>query len=121
MTLAFKKLASLDAIGIISICVFVLGYIFFAFLKIYYVEHLENVADHASIQGFECYRYVYYGNKDLSSLALYELEDIKRVLNTRTLDFNKCFPKANSNDLLKQVDSMLSTHSPSTVKSDLRK
>jgi len=44
------------------------GYILFVFLKVFYLDYLEQKHIDASSAGFRTYRLVYFGNKELRNL-----------------------------------------------------
>jgi len=58
----------MNATGIIGISIFVFGYIFFAWVRLFLLYYLEERARHLSVLGFLSYRSVYYDEKKLKNL-----------------------------------------------------
>jgi hypothetical protein len=96
-----------SAIGSVGIGCFVFGYLFYIFVKAWYLGHLEEVAYEGRSSPFTTFRLVYFGNKSLKDLEVHELEDVSDALNLRTRDFSRCFPKANPDTLNKDIKNII--------------
>jgi hypothetical protein len=59
------------AVGSLGIAVFVLGYLFYLFLRAFYLDYLEENAKANRSSPFTTFRLVYFGNKKLSDLQIH--------------------------------------------------
>jgi hypothetical protein len=90
-------------VGAISFGCMFFGYLLYIFCGWYWLDSLENEAKEGRSSPFTTFRLVYFGNKELSSLEVHELEDVADMIDKRKEEFVLCFPKANAGTILQDI------------------